>query len=390
MIEGLIENRDDNVSKRLINRIFETFRPYGFSRSDIEETLNSSGLESYSTETLAIINIKLPMILATFFSKDHGLDDVHIPKTRDFLKLLIAKIVSNNSFEDVFLTVGMGGSAVSPSIRLPAFIVSPIHSLLELEKLHRDGIIKGIPKLRVFKTDFFSSRMNDFDLKKVLEASEETFSLLTDFIRYFFPQLEQYVFFERDNDWMSEPSTEEERHVRLVADLIKSRNETRNEIDALMRMGEKHGGQQGAENAFLYAGAHPFYNQTMIINGANHMFQSFQRAAEPSMIVDYGGRPQSIFNKLIDGIREDPQLKSYRQPVMVEVTMPTGKVPVYYRARDYDIGIDEDPESFDIKRIDRLTKKDYQAIEGLVGMDCYLGFLKSRFERISRIRTDEE
>ena len=186
MPEAPIENRENGVSKRLINKTFEIFRPYGFRRDEIEEAFNICGLENYSPEALAVVNTRLPIILSAFFSKDHGLDEVHIPKPRDFFKLLIEKVIANHSFEDVFLTVGMGGSAVAPSIRLPAFIVSPLHSLSVFEKLHRDGIVKGIPKLRVFKTDYFSSRMNNFDIKKVLEASEETFSLLSDFISYFF------------------------------------------------------------------------------------------------------------------------------------------------------------------------------------------------------------
>lgn len=371
---------ENGVSKRLVNKILETMRPYGFSREVIAQAIEQAGVAGFSPEESGVVNTAMPSVFEAAFSKDHGFDEISFQQPSDFIRLIAKKVLEHQTFDDVVLTIGMGGYSAMPSIRLPAYVSSAIHSLNAFEKLAHSGIIMGSPRLRVFRANHFAAHVNGFDCTKVLEVSEKTFSFLSDFLDRFFPELKGKVLLESDSDWLDNGNASEMQNLRDVAQLLKASGETRTEIDTLLRMGQKHGGGQGAENAFLYAAAHPFYNETIMAEKSS-MFESFSRKDRPSLIIDHGGRPQGTFNKVVNAIRGNVALQSYRQPVVVDTIVPTGKVPVYYRARDYDLGIDEDPSTFDLGKIDRLTKNDFKAIDRLVGLENYFRFLKEKFDR---------
>lgn len=360
-------------------------RPYAITRNAVETALLRCDLSRFSGEQLAEINRDLPSVMSAILNKSHGFDELQLNSLQDVFQFCIDKLVSDRSFSEVTIAIGMGGSEVSPSIRLPAYFSSAISSLQSFHSLKKAGTISQMPAVRIFKANHFSSHMNGFEPSIVLDISEKTFQFLSDFVEHFFPQLAEYIHFESDTNWIH--NAKMMGHLETVANVIRATESIRTQIESLIRMGTKHGGERGAQNAFLYAAAHPFYNQSFNLPTAengNHFFESFAVKTPPGMIIDHGGKPQATFNTIVNAVRGDKRLAAYRQPVLIEALTPTGKVPVYYKARDYDFAIDENPENFDMTKIDRLTKNDFRAIESMVGIENYLKFLRKRHSLSSR------
>lgn len=353
------------LSNKLKNKLAETLKPL-CNQIEIRNILDSVRLDNYDIYEQSEINRFLPEIFAAFFAKKNGLNDIEIRDLREMTKILSQKIVNKESFDDIVLSIGMGGSINIPNVRIPAYIVSAIKTLNSFKTLSEDGKIKGMPKVKVFKANHLSSELNQFDLEKVETITEITFDFIKAFIKRFFPHLENQFEFSID-----QPITNKLiEGLRSQSELLLNIDSIKDEIANVLKMGEKHGGDSGKNNALLYATAHPFYNQSI----------RTQDQESPKIIMDYGGKPQAKFNKisreLIDANKGMEEHKTTPVPVVYLITK-AGKIPVYYTARNGDLPLSKDFESINLKDLDRGTHIDYKEIFSLVDKQDFEKFTKN-------------
>ena len=145
-------------------------------------------------------------------------------------------------------------------------------------------------------------------------------------------------------------------------------------VQNVTRMGEKHGQlEESASNALFYAVAHPYYNQSII----NSSIKPLKIGGQPSVIIDYGGRPQARFNKIsreLMKLTENHTNGNITTPTVHIITKP-GKIPVYYTARDGDIPLGQPTSSIDYSKIDRATHADYREIFSCIDEQEFLDFV---------------
>jgi len=351
------------LSKKLKNKLIEIFKPI-CNQQRINEILNSV-ISNYDIYQQAKINIVLPEILSSILSKNNGIINIELNDLSQAINIFSQKIVNKESFEDVVLSIGMGGSIDTPNIRTPSYIISAIKTLESLKRIsNEEKISKKLPIVRVFKADNLSAELNGFDLIKVKKTTKITFDFLKAFLDKFFPKIKKQFIFETDTPTTNNlfKTLEDQSKILLTTEAISE------EVSNILKMGEKHGGNLGKRNALIYATAHPFYNNSI----TPHNTQS------PQLIIDYGGKPQARFNQISRTVIDNNRNNNYYKTCpIIHTIIKSGKIPVYYTARDGDLSLLSDFNEIIFKEVDRATHVDYKEIFSVVKKEEFENFVKN-------------
>lgn len=268
-MENYILNRPEKqegkleLSGRCKNKLVEILKPF-CDQALIRNILNSVRLKNYDIYQQAEINTALPQILTALFNKENGLNSIEINDLKDIVELIVEKIISKESFSNIMLSIGMGGSIDTPNVRTPAYIVSVIKILQSFQELEGKGLIKELPKARIFKANHLSSKLNNFPLEQVKRTTDISFDFLKAFISRFFPKITNQFEFIVDQPLSDEVIQDFESQARLLSTI----DNIRDHIANVLKMGEKHGGDHGKNNALMYATVHPFYGGSIVKRGA--------------------------------------------------------------------------------------------------------------------------
>lgn len=373
------------LSNALKNRLTEVIKRYEIKLPDIESMLGSVEVTDYDVYKVAEVNKISPMVLSALIGKDQGFQDIDTYDMPDAIKCIAEHVGNRESFEDVVISVGMGGSIVMPNVRAPAYIMPAIKSLSSMAALMKKGEIKGVPRVKVFKADHIAALVNNFDLQRVHDVSELTFEFLKDFINRFYPKLTEYFTFDIDTELSQGDLSEFSER----AEHLRSSTKLADQIASIVKMGEKHGGEEGIKNAFLYAAAHPYYNRSIVKRSKTSSTQTDNSV--PKLIIDHGGRPQKTFNEISRLlISESRGRDGYLTPPTIHMIVKSGKIPVYYSARDGDLPIGAHIDGIDYKKLDRSTHVDYKEIFSEVAEPEFVEFVnefnKKHAENIDRAK----
>jgi hypothetical protein len=360
------------LSARTVNKICSALQLFGFnSRKIMPELLKLKIHCRYSD----IICDNLPKIIQAIFNKNNGVTEICSDDIVYAIKIFIYLIITDR-ISDAIITVGMGASDSVPSLRLPAYIIPAIKVVKDIRMGNR---IAAIPKVRVFKASHAGAYVNGMDLTTVRGITDITLRFLQDFVDTFFPEIASSFIFESDIDYKNTPIYSK---ILKVSQIIGDLTGLDDEFTSLHMMGAKHGGENGLENSFFYAAAHPFYNQSVIAKDIDNSISSFTITnPNPALIMDLGGRPQKIFNAVILKLRSVLNPEEYTFPALVNCIVKSGKVPVYYQARKGDILLSDKCFSIDDFVKDPYTDSDYELIFNEISEKEYLSFVDTFKEK---------
>lgn len=367
-LEGGVQTE---LSKKLQNKLVELLKISGIDKTVAINIFKCVRITEYDIYTQAEVNIYTPEILSSLVSKEFGYISLDTHDLTEVTRIITEKIAKKESFEDFTISLGFGGSVNIPNVRVPAYIVPAIKTLESMHKLAENKKIKGIPRVKIFKAENMASLVNGFDLDRMHKVTELTFDFLKAFVSKFYPHLSSNFYFSVDK----EPSSDFLNELQKQSEFLRNYENIKDIIVNLMKIGEKHGGEEGKRNALLYASAHPYYNQSIVDKRLQSLVEG-NSAEIPAVIIDHGGRPQDTFNKisrvLIDKSREE---SNYITPPILHMLIKTGKIPVYYTARDGDLSLDQNFSDIDFNKLDKSTHKDYEEIFSLVSREKFLQFV---------------
>lgn len=359
------------LSKKLKNKLVDILKRQGRNLTDAHLIFDSINITESNPYILAEINLHTPDVITALISPDYGYFGLDTKDLLEVTKIVIEKIARKESFEDFIISIGMGGSLDIPNVRTPSYIIPAIKTLERLNDLFVAGKIKGIPRVRLIKAENLSSLMNDFDLAHVHRVTELTFAFLRIFLDEFFPHLSSSFIFTTDQ----KPSESFIQELEDQADLLVANEEIKEEIAVIAKMGSKHGGEQGVKNSLFYAVAHPFYGRSIIKDDLGALAQN-ESTEVPKVIIDQGGRSQGVFNKISRILIEQNRVRvGYTTPPTLYLLVKTGKIPVYYTARDGDLPLGQNLFDIDLDKLDKSTHRDYKEIFALVGQERFLEFV---------------
>lgn len=341
------------LSKKTINKICQSLQQFNWKDPMLISQLDGIDLiPSFALE----VNNALPKIFNELCNKNNGIIEVSSDGIAHVVKML-AESISAGSLKDVVISIGMGASDEMPSVRLASYILPAIKVL---KGISESELNIGLPTVRVFKATHAGVYANGMDLERVKYITTYTLAFLSGFVNQFYPELADHFVFESDMDYKVAPIYD---IILDTAEKIKKLKDIDQELTTLKIMGEKHGGKDGMDKAIFYAAAHPIYNQSIISKTEeNSITQFVVEHPRPKLIIDFGGRPQKTFNRVIDALRSSLNKSEYVLPALMNVIVKTGKVPVYYRARQGDILLSEVCNSFDEYVVDPMTQNDYDFI----------------------------
>ena len=109
-----------------------------------------------------------------------------------------------------------------------------------------------------------------------------------------------------------------------------------------------------------YAEAHPLYNWYFQTESQTSIFDHSQT----KVILDLWWKPQITFNSIMHQLveyLESQGINGYKIPCVTAISK-VWKVPVYYRARDWDIWLENSFSIDDIAHIDKKAQWDYKML----------------------------
>lgn len=278
-------------------------------------------------------------------------------------------------FQELTISTGYGGSNDDDTnVRVPAYIIPGLKILESLRGLQQRRIIDfRLPRFRVFfaphtATVINAAVMNSDD---VLQNMERTCKYLSQYVAHFHRDIASYVQFEVENPWTEHDTVTQSLLNHYSQLLIESQEESIIRSLAILReRGVKHGNEEGARRAYVYAAMHPF----LFKDSLNHLpINVFAQKDKSIFALSLGGRPERLFNTLRDFIRHvtqrnplpeealldssqrgsDQDTPTFPQRGTIFTRRPThasspvvnmmaitsvGRTPVYYRTA-YDMGI---------------------------------------------------
>lgn len=364
---SLEEAKKVGLQKGITGRITEILKRF-LDKDALKKLIDNIVIPNFDIYQTAEVNQTTPKILDALFGDKH--ESIDFDDMGAVIEEVCIHIAEKKDFSDFVLSVGMGGSVDVPNIRMPSYVIPAIKSLEKFYALKEAGKINGCPRLKIFKANNIASFVNGFDPKRVFEISELSFNLLRDFIERFYPQLKDFVIFTEDE----QITGSQKAYFDEQANLLKTIEPIQNELQNIIRMGEKHGQLEGGvNNSLFYTVAHPYYNQSII----NPSIKPLKVGDQPSVIIDYGGRPQARFNKISRELMKltENHINGNMTTPTVFIIIKSGKIPVYYTARDGDIPLGQPISAIDYSKIDRATHIDYREIFSCVDEQEFLDFI---------------
>lgn len=312
------------------------------------------------------INRKLPLLVEIFFSTKY--QNIKVYDLKNIFNLFCQSIINREGLENYFITIGLGASEQYPSIRIPAYIITSINIL---KKIINKNLELGLPKIRIFKANYAGIYANNLDEKKVLQVSDKTFLFLNEFIAEFYPELISCFNFDTDLSYKNTSIYDE--LIELSFYIEKSKN-ILDETNKVMQKGEKYGKEKGRENALFYAAAHPIYNKSITFKdrSKNGIFKNNVTKNKIDLIFDIGGKSQKDFNSISHYLIDNLHDNKYEKTPLISAVINVGKAPVYYKANENDILINEKA-----KNIHKVDFYDLKFISQYVDIKKYELFLKS-------------
>jgi hypothetical protein len=282
---------------------------------------------------IKIINEKLPILIEILFTKEYN--NIRISLLEKIIKIFCNSIINENGIENYQLTIGLGASENYPSIRMPAYIIPAINII---KKIIDSNLDLGIPKIRIFKANYAGIYANGFDEKKVLDVSEKTFIFLENFILEFYPDLFQYFIFENDMPYFN---TNIFNNITELASIIEKAESNLKAVKKIKKKGEKYGKNKGETNALFYAATHSIYNKAIDFNNEISDIIFENKKNKPDLIIDIGGKSQKEFNTITHYLIDTLNSNKYKKRPLISSIVNVGKSPVYYKANNNDILINE-------------------------------------------------
>jgi len=360
------------LPKKLSSKLFEILKIYRDKNHPeiLRGLIEDVRIPDYDTYRIAEVNKTTPKVLESLFVDRYT--DADFEDLGTVIERICTHIVERADFKDFILSVGMGGSIDIPNIRMAGYVMPAIRSLEKLHALSETNEISGCPRVKIFKANHMAILVNGFDTDRVLKVSKLSLTYLQRFIERFYPHLQDFIIFTEDK----EITPVEIDYFREQTELLKTAESIRDDVQNVIRMGEKHSELQGEShnNSLLYAVAHPYYNQSIISRGINPLQETCDR---PSVIVDYGGKPQVRFNRIsreLMKLIENSERDSVVTPVVHLVIKP-GRIPAYYAARDGDIPLGETISHIDYGKVDRATHTDYREIFSSIDESAFVDFV---------------
>lgn len=259
------------------------------------------------------------------------------------------------SSSHVKLTVGFGGSEQDVTVRSAAYIMPALEVARALNEQEISFCVD------VFRAEAFSSLINGYDLNIVTQLTTRLFDYLTAYVDHFYPDIADRVTFRRDAPASLDTTMPD---VRALSGLLAKADTIDAVKDTLTRMGAKHGGEEGAAQALLYAAAHPIYSG--MIEAATHETRA-------PIILEFGGHPQRTFNEAGQYLAATVDRSRYTVRPWMGVIQNSGTLPPYYPAPygDWILGRDK-PSS---GKFDRKARDDCRMLFRQHGEQAFLGFL---------------
>ena len=360
-----------NISKKLVNRLIECGKQWigkidEVSKDKIEKALIEVLFEDYSNSELAMMNVRIPLVLESFLIPDQRLFDSLIGFT-DLIKLAAMCVKDPRYLENVVVNIGIGGSINPTNVRVPVYLLPAVKILKSLELLRQNGIIEVLPKVRVFCAQKLASICNGFPMEQLWRTTVETFAYMHEYLSRFYPSITSQFLFDLDHEWMSD------RDIiafleRLKSIIKESDSQIVNEcLKSIQVMGQKHGGIEGTGNAYLYAVAHPLYEQDMITIHSDKFLVSCSNgiAANPKAVIHIGGGAEKKFYSIRQFIVENTANfeETLYIPLTVQFFTKIGRVPVYYTARDGDLSLKEiSLFTYQLRAEDHKAQKDLDVL----------------------------
>jgi len=356
------------LSSKVVNKISQILsRVSTRSVSQIKSEILSIDFSYYDSQQHAKLVDELPNLLYVLFHKEYG---IHTIDTSDDLDIVIRAlsdlVVSGKKLETTTISIGLGATTDLPSIRIASYLI-PV--LKTLNSLYYNDMV--LPKVRVFKASHTGIYANSLNQELTLKTSAITLNFLSKFVQKFYPRLSNQFIFEQDLDYKPFGIYDDIKNIEKLLTLHKIDNDC---IASVSKMGRKHGGLSGEANALFYAAAHPIFNQSVVsIRNRNITTKS---AYEPcDLVIDYGGRPQIIFNKISSEIKNLVDPEAFHFIPTINIITTCGKVPVYYFAKNGDYNIGEEIRNFDLNNIDPITIQDYELLFNEISQFDYFHFV---------------
>lgn len=85
------------------------------------------------------------------------MDSVSLKELSSFF---ISVFLGRKSLSDLEITIGMGGTELAPSVRIPIIIMPAIFLLEEIIKIKEEFDLEGSPKIHVFKSQNIAQDVN--------------------------------------------------------------------------------------------------------------------------------------------------------------------------------------------------------------------------------------
>lgn len=294
------------------------------------------------------------------------MDSVSLKELSSFF---ISVFLGRKSLSDLEITIGMGGTELAPSVRIPIIIMPAIFLLEEIIKIKEEFDLEGSPKIHVFKSQNIAQDVNWINPEKASSATTLTFSFLTRYIERFHPSLLTYFDFTVD-DWYTDVKDE----IIVNAERSQQAAKVSWHLDSILKMWDKHGGEKWKEKALYYAWAHPIYNWFL---DTWKTLNWHIRSNKKWLNINLWWFSERVFNWTMRQLGNDPSLKFNPTVFMVFDKM---RLASYYPARKWDVGLN-DYDSFKdvtLETFDPLVRNDIETIlsDANLTLRRYLEFIR--------------
>ena len=360
----IIENDTLPLPNKCKNRINEIFKKYT-NKKELAELLDQTTVPKYDPATNAKVYVWLPKVIKALYQQENWFTTIDLVNFNNVVHSISEKIAHNLSFDDVAMTIWMWWSLDTPNVRSPSYLVAAIKSIIACKQLNETWIITWMPKVNVFKADHLSSHLNNFNLSAVQEVTKVTFNFLQSFLSEFFPDIYDSFQFYVDDEVSD--GLLDELHTQSNI-LLEQRSAIEKELSSLLQMWQKHWWEQGKQNALLYAAAHPLYNWSL----------QYSWVDNTSFIIDHWWRPQIVFNELWKVLLNHHNSTWTRQTIPItHAITKSWKIPVYYKARNWDIPLEKWFSWIDLTWVDPSIQQDFKEIYSLVNQHAFVEFVHS-------------
>lgn len=290
---------------------------------------------------------------------------------KDFMSFFLGVGRNPQVLEKTVVTIGYGGSDKPPGIRLVSYIIP---TLQILRKLKAFGI--PLPRLRILFAQTAAVRINGYKQELVFGQTERNIKLLQLFILRFFPEIQDRVFFDCDNDNEDAWSVVRDLESSMSGVTVMQDGHGLKEVfEALKDLPRKNMmGQYAAVHALLFGDI--FLKQ----GGISPWTSSLSTGHEEYVGISIGGPTERWFNAARSFASENVPKGAIRSSGVLRLITGIGQKPVYYPVagevlfgqRDSLTRLGEANQWLNLEKGDPARAADYRVIRETLGVGEYL------------------